>query len=172
MEMPMNPRPLTHALAGALFAVVAVSGCGKKDEPALSVEPTTPPAATTPAPAPTPPPAPAAMVTVQGVELGNTVGPDLRVAVPMTQFGKQDKIIAAVSTNTSDPVVSVPGKLGARWTFQDGQVVNEETRDVNFNGAGVTDFEVSKPDGWPAGNYKLEISLDGQVVQTREFKVD
>lgn len=166
----MKPRPLSHALAGVLFAVVAVSGCKKKDEAAPTVEPTTPPAASTPAPAPTP--APAAVVTVQGVELGNTVGPDLRVAVPMTSFGKTDKIIAAVSTNTSDPVVSVPGKLGARWTFQDGQVVNEETRDVNFNGAGVTDFEISKPDGWPAGAYKVEISLDGQVVQTREFTVN
>lgn len=165
----MKRNPLTHALAGVLFAV-AVSGCGKKEEAAPTVAPA-PPAVETPAPAPAPVPAPAA-ATVDSVDLGNTVGPDLRVAVPMTSFGKQDTIIAAVTTSTRDPAASVPGRLGARWTFGDGQVVNEETREVTFNGAGVTNFEISKPDGWPAGAYKLEISLDGQVVQTREFSVN
>ena len=166
----MERKPLTHALAGVLFAVVAVSGCGKKEEATPTVAPA-PPAVTAPAPAPAPVPAPAA-VTVESVDLGNAVGPDLRVAAPMATFGKQDKIIAAVTTTTRDPVANVPGKLGARWTFGDGQVVNEETRDVNFNGAGVTNFEISKPDGWPVGAYKLEISLDGQVVQTRDFSVN
>jgi hypothetical protein len=38
-------------------------------------------------------------------------------------------------------------------------------------GPQVTDFQISKPDGWPTGKYKLEVSLDGKVVQTREFDV-
>jgi hypothetical protein len=38
-------------------------------------------------------------------------------------------------------------------------------------GPQVTDFSISKPDGWPAGKYTLEISNGGMVVQTREFDV-
>ena len=39
------------------------------------------------------------------------------------------------------------------------------------DGANVTTFHIAKPDGWPVGKYKLEVSLDGAVVQTREFEV-
>ena len=79
---------------------------------------------------------------------------------------------AAVSTASSDPAASVPGKLGVKWTHVDSsQVVKEESRDITFTASGVTDFQISKPDGWPTGKYKLEVSLDGSVVQTREFEV-
>ena len=63
---------------------------------------------------------------------------------------------------------------GAKWTFGDGaaaQTVHEETKDFAFAGPGVTTFQVSKPDGWPVGKYKVEILQDGAVVQTREFEV-
>ena len=53
-------------------------------------------------------------------------------------------------------MASVPAKLGAKWTHVDSnQTVNEETRDITFAGDGVTDFQISKPDGWPTGKYKL-----------------
>ncbi|TXH72183.1 MAG: hypothetical protein E6Q88_06750 [Lysobacteraceae bacterium] len=75
---------------------------------------------------------------------------------------------------TSDPAASVAGKLTAKWTFMNGaeaMPVSEESKDFNFAGAGTTNFEISKPDGWPVGKYKVEILLDGAVVQTREFEV-
>src|SRR3546814_1055745 len=77
----------------------------------------------------------------------------------------------SVSTNTSDPAASVPGTLKATWTFEDGQVVNEESKSVNLTGAGNTEFHIAKPDGFPAGSYKVEISLDGNVVQSKDFTV-
>ena len=91
----------------------------------------------------------------------------------MSSFSPKDATIyAAVSTGTSDPAASVAGKLGAKWTHVDSsQVVHEESKDITFAGDGVTDFQINKPDGWPTGKYKVEISLDGAVVQTREFEV-
>ena len=161
----MKNKSLNYAVAAALVATLALAGCKKKDE-------TPPPVTVEPAPAPmTPAPASMATVAVSSVDLGNAVGPDMRVVAPMTSFGKNDTVIAAVSTSTSDPLASVPGKLSAKWSFQDGQVINDESKDVNFTGNGVTDFQVAKPDGWPAGNYKIDILLDGQVVQTKEFSV-
>ena len=113
-----------------------------------------------------------ATASVSAVDLGNAVGADMRVTAPMSSFAPKDTIYAAVSTATSDPAATVPGKLGVKWTHVDSnQTVHEESRDIGFAGSGVTDFQISKPDGWPTGKYKLEVSLDGSVVQTREFEV-
>lgn len=159
-----HPRPI---LAAALLGGLALAGCNKQEQPATE----TPPAAERPAPAPaapapTPPaPAPAA-VTVTSVELGNSIGADKKIASPITSFATTDKIYASVATDG-------PGaaRLAVKWSHLDSnQTVYEESKDVPA-GAQLTQFQISKPDGWPTGKYKLEVSLDGNVVQTKEFEV-
>ena len=163
----MKTNRLHMALLAAMIGSAALVGCKKKEEPAPLPPVATEPAPTAPAPAPM-----AATASVTAVDLGNAVGADMRVTAPMSSFAPKDTIYAAVSTASSDPAASVPGKLGAKWTHVDSsQTVHEETRDINFTGSSVTDFQISKPDGWPTGKYKVEISLDGTVVQTREFDV-
>jgi len=158
---------LTTALAAALLASVALVGCKKKEEP---VAVSTPPATTEPV-APTPPPAPAATVSVTTVDLGATVGPDKKVTAPTATFKPKDTINASVGTTTSDPTAAVAAKLGAKWTFQDGQTVKEDSADINFAGPGQTVFSINSPKGFPTGKYKLEVLLDGAVAQTRDFEV-
>ena len=164
----MKINRLHMAVLAAMLGSAALVGCKKKEEPA----PLPPAAETAPAPAPMPAAMPAT-ASVNSVDLGNAVGADMRVTAPMSTFSPKDATIyAAVSTGTSDPAASVAGKLGAKWTHVDSsQVVHEETKDITFAGDGVTDFQINKPDGWPTGKYKVEISLDGNVVQTREFEV-
>ena len=165
----MKSNPLQIAVLAALLGSVALVGCKKKEEPAPL-----PPVASEPAPAPMPAatPAMAATAMVNSVDLGNAVGADMRVTAPMTSFAPKDTIYAAVSTGTSDPAASVASTLGAKWTHVDSnQTVHEESKDLALAGDGVTDFQISKPDGWPTGKYKVEIMLDGAVVQTREFDV-
>ena len=160
-------RTLSHALIAAALATVALAGC-KKKEAATATPPASPATVAAPAPAPMP----AATASVTAVDLGTSTSPDMKIAAPTTTFKPSDTIIAAVSTSTSDPAANVPGKLGVKWTHVDSnQTVHEESRDVNFTGTGVTDFQISKPDGWPTGKYKVEVSLDGNVVQSREFEV-
>lgn len=162
----MKINRLHMAVLASMLGAAALVGCKKKEEPAPA-----PPVATEPAPVDTPAPM-ASTASVTGVDLGNAVGADMRVTAPMTTFAPKDTIHATVSTATSDPMASVTGKLGAKWTHVDSnQTVHEDSRDVTFTGNGVTDFQISKPDGWPTGKYKVEISLDGNVVQTREFEV-
>ena len=162
----MKINRLHMAVLAAMLGSAALVGCKKKEEPAPP-----PSAETAPAPAPAPAPMPTT-ASVNSVDLGNAVGADMRVTAPMTSFAPKDTIIAAVATGTSDPAASVAGKLGAKWTHVDSsQVVHEETKDITFAGDNVTDFQISKPDGWPTGKYKVEVSLDGSVVQTREFDV-
>ena len=59
----------------------------------------------------------------------------------------------------------------AKWTFEDGQVVNDSTRTIAPNKPERTEFHISKPDGWPAGKYKLEVFLDNQTAGTKDFAV-
>jgi multidrug efflux pump subunit AcrA (membrane-fusion protein) len=161
--MNRNNR-LAQILMLAVLGTVALAGCKKKEAPVV-----TPPPAAEPMP---PAPAVTATPSVTSVDLGNAVGADMRVATPMTTFKAKDTIHASVATATSDAMATVPGKLGVKWIHVDsGQVVHEESKDVNFTGNGVTDFQISKPDGWPTGKYRVEVSLDGAVVQSREFEV-
>lgn len=155
---------LRMAMLAALVGSVALVGCKKKEAPAPM-----PPAAseTTPVPQAT-----IETASVTAVDLGNAVGADMRVTAPMTVFTPTDTIHAAVSTGTNDPAASLASTLGARWTHVDSnQTVHEESRDLVLAGDGVTDFQISRPDPWPTGRYKVEIMLDGALVQTREFEV-
>jgi hypothetical protein len=170
----------THSslIAAALITGVVVAGCKKHDEAATDT--TMPPAAATtamPAPAAMPPAAstatspmatttpPPTSAIVSSVDLGSAVGADNKVTKPGTTFAKTDTIHASVATN-GDKASTVT----ARWTFQDGQVVHTEDKSVAA-GAQVTDFSIAKPDGWPAGDYKLEVLVDGNVAQTKDFSV-
>jgi hypothetical protein len=151
----MNRTRLLVVLA--LASVASAVGC-KKKEAAPTVAPPAPSAPVNPARAST--------VRVTEVQLGNALGDDKRVKVPSTAFGKTDTVFASVVTEGSAPTA----ELSARWTYQDGQVVNETKRAIAPNAAAgavaVTEFSIQKPDGWPAGDYKVEISLDGKPVES------
>lgn len=143
-------------LAGALV----ITACGKKEEAPPA------PVATTP-PVTTPPPAAPAAVSVTSVDLGTAVGPDQKVTSPTTTFTPKDTIYAAVSTAGT----ATNATLGAKWSYQDGQTVNDSSQTIAPTGPAVTTFHISKPDGWPAGNYKVEISLNGTPVSSKDFTV-
>jgi hypothetical protein len=166
MKSHMNRTRLLYPLSAALAATLVLSAC-KQPEPATPPAP----AATTPAPTPMTPAPAAATASVTAIDLGNAIGADNRVTAPATTFAPRDTIHAAVTTRTSDPAASVPGKLSAKWTYQDGQTVHEDSRDLNLAGDGVTTFQINKPDGLPAGRYKVEVALDGTVVQSKDFEV-
>jgi uncharacterized protein YfaS (alpha-2-macroglobulin family) len=106
-------------------------------------------------------------VAVTGIQLGNAVSADKRVVAAMSDFRPTDTIYAAVATTGS----SANSTINAKWIYQDGQVVHEESVTVAPNGADVTDFQISKADGWPAGDYRVEITLDGQPAGSAAFRV-
>jgi hypothetical protein len=164
----MIRHPLQLAIATALLASLAITGCKKKEEaveapPAASEPATTPPPAEAPVPEPAPTPAPATTMTVASVDLGSAIGADNRVSMPMTSFAKTDTIHASVATDGPG------GNLTAKWTMGD-KIVDTQDKTVPA-GPQVTEFSVSKPDGWPAGHYTLQVMQGGNVVQTREFDV-
>lgn len=161
-------RTLQTALLVAVVGSVALVGCKKKEEP--KPEPVPAPAATQPAPAP----APAPTASVATVDLGTAAGPDKKLTTMVTGFKPKDKFIVSVGTTTSDPAAAVAGKLTAKLTFANGaeiMPVEEKTQDFSFTGPDTTNFEFTKGSDWPVGKYKVEILLDGNSVQSKEFEV-
>jgi hypothetical protein len=106
-------------------------------------------------------------VSVTAVDLGRSVGGDKRVTEKATDFKPNDVIYASVLTSGS----ASSAVVRAKWTYEDGQVVNESEQTIAPTGDSATEFHISKPNGWPVGKYKLEVFLDGNPVQSRDFEV-
>ncbi len=163
----------TRLLITALVAGLAMAGCKKNEEatpvvtpePAPSAVPQTMP--TDPAYTPMPDPTMASTFVVRSIDLGSAIGGDNRVTMPTTTFRPSDTIYAAVASDGSAASVNV----GARWSFQDGQLVNEASQAIAPAGPAVTTFNISKPDGFPVGRYKVEVLVDGQPAGQSEFEV-
>ncbi len=107
-------------------------------------------------------------VAVTQIDLGRRIGADKQVTEAASEFRADDTIYAVVSTSGSAPSAT----LQARWTFQDGQTVGEQSETIALTGPAVTEFHISKPDGFPKGRYKVEILLNGASRRSREFTVE
>ena len=155
-------------LALGVAAVLTIAACNKSPENAPPPATTAPPPAAATVSAPPPAATPAQQgVSVTSVDLGTAVGADQKVTSPTTSFSPKDTIYAAVSTTGA----ASNATLAAKWTYQDGQTVNDSSQTIAPTGPAVTTFHISKPHGWPAGNYKVEISLDGNMVSSKDFSV-
>jgi len=141
----------------AAFALCCVAvACKKKEE-----APPPPPAAQAPAPPAVVP------FAVASVDLGKQIGADKRVSAPAAEFAQGDTIYAVVSTIGVSPKV----ELKARWTYEDGQLVNESVESIAPTGPAATEFHIAKASGWPPGKYTVVISANGVAVQTKQFEV-
>jgi hypothetical protein len=106
-------------------------------------------------------------VRVTDVTLGRAVGGDKAVTDRTDTFKPNDTIYASIATEGS----ATSAIIRAKWSFEDGQLVDESTRTIAPNNKERTEFHISKPDGWPAGKYKLEVFLNDQSAETKNFDV-
>lgn len=163
MINPNLRKPLL--LVATLSAALALGACSKADD-ANTASTMPPPAATVMAPAAPMPTDTNGAVTVASVDLGSKVGADNRITAAGDSFAPADDIYATVLTNGAGNATLV-----AKWTYQDGQVVHEDTKTINAQGQEATAFMINKPDGFPTGNYKVTVSLNGSQVASKDFTV-
>jgi hypothetical protein len=118
-----------------------------------------------------PPPAAQSAVTVADIDVGRSVATDKTIADKTDTFRPGDTFYVAVKTLGS----AQSATLVAHWSYEDGQRISETTQTIAPSGPAVTEFHVSRPngpgDGWPTGDYKVEIALNGVSVGTEKFKV-
>ena len=63
------------------------------------------------------------------------------------------------------------GTVTVRWLLN-GQVVSEAKRDVSYTRSAATEFHLQNSGGFPEGNYRVEILINGQPAGSREFRVE
>ena len=166
----MKKSSISTAVLAALLATVALAGCKKKEDTADN---NAQPAATAPAaPAPMTEAAPqpmtaAAGVNVSAVTVGKTAAAD-KTVTSVALFAPKDDIIVSIRTDGSANNANVAAKL----TFQNGQVAGEQNQVVNTTGAETTNISFKNANGWPAGKYRAEVTVDGKAAGSpQEFEV-
>ena len=154
MDLHLHARR-ARGLMVAVMALATVSACSKeKKESAGDVPGAT---ATTPA---------ASTVSVTDIDVGKAVA-NSRVTDKTDNFKAADTVYTSVHTTGSASAATVM----ARWTFEDGQVVQESSQSIAPTGDAYTEFHISKPTGLPKGKYKVEVFLDSKSAGTKDFEV-
>jgi hypothetical protein len=109
-------------------------------------------------------------LSVATVTLGNAVNAAHQVTQAGNHFAASDKTIYASVATTGN---SDGATLNAKWSYLEGQgqLISSISQAIATDGPAVTTFMVQNPDLWPEGTYKIEISLDGKPVTTKNFEI-
>ncbi len=138
------------------IALVATAACSKKaDDTAVAVDTslsTMPPVTNE--------------LRVGEIEIGKGLDADKSVRDGTDDFGVRDTVYVAVQTNGSGS-----GALAAKFTFQDGQTVEETSQNITPTADAWHEFHIQKATAWPAGNYKVEVMLNGVSAGTKDFTI-
>lgn len=164
----MKPKTTRWSFLLLPLAVLSLTTACHKNNPASATEPNNSSSASASAPASQQPAS--GSLSVSGVTLGKSLRSDQRVSDAVGDFDAKDTVYASVETTGAGK----NAKLVARWMY-DGpngkQKVEEQSNTISPNNDAVTEFHISKPGGLAAGNYEIEILLNGQQVADKTFKV-
>jgi hypothetical protein len=107
-------------------------------------------------------------VQVADITVGRKLAPDGTIAADSrtNSFWTTDTFYVSVRTEGSAPSAT----LAARWIYQDGSVVAEDTKTLNPTGPMVVALQAAKPERWQAGDYKVEILLNGEPAGSKDIK--
>jgi hypothetical protein len=105
-------------------------------------------------------------LTIATVQVGRSLNSDNSVGALTTRFKPEDTIY--VSVLTERPGTSM---LTAKWYYQ-GAPVNEVSKDASYNDAAATEFHLLNSSGFPPGSYRVEILVDGELRESRNFTVE
>jgi hypothetical protein len=103
---------------------------------------------------------------VTAVDLGRSLNSDNSVGVHTTRFKPDQTIYASVHTTGSGSAAMV-----ARWLYS-GRIVSETKKDVSYTREAATEFHIQNPSGFPPGEYTVEIVVNGEKVDAKEFRVE
>ena len=100
------------------------------------------------------------------LQLGKTLNTDNSVGTITSRFKPDDTIY--VSLLSDEPG---EGTVTVKWMFG-GQVVSEAKRDVSYMRPAATEFHLQNSGGFPTGEYRVDILINGQPAGSREFRVE
>jgi len=104
--------------------------------------------------------------TIAGATTAKSVDANFKAVDPTTTFKPTDTFYTSVEVKD----LLKGNKVVAKYIF--GTQIQEIPLEMDKDGSGFLSFSL-KPgaNGWPEGDWKVEISLNGTLAQTVEFKV-
>jgi hypothetical protein len=157
----MRTTARAAAIASALVLFVALAACGKKNEgtvvdtSAVGTQTATVSVDRTP-------------IRVSDIQVGKSVGTDMKVANQTTDFGVRDTMYVAVITDGA----AKDAKIATKWMFNGTRVVNQSSKTISpTGGTNATEFHIDKKTAWPKGKYTVEVTLNGLSAGTKDFQV-
>jgi hypothetical protein len=109
---------------------------------------------------------PGVPLKISTLQLGKTLNTDNSVGTITSRFKPDDTVY--VSLLSDEPG---EGTVTVKWMFG-GQVVSEATKDVSYMRPAATEFHLQNSGGFPTGEYRVEILINGQPAGSREFRVE
>lgn len=106
-------------------------------------------------------------------DLGTDPDDGLRLGVRKRVFDPDDTIFVSIATEVEDGQ-NAPAIIEALFTYDfegEEMVVSHESRDLDLSAKGITNFQISKPDGFPEGTYYVEVRVNRVVIGKTNFKV-
>lgn len=104
---------------------------------------------------------------IVSVLLGTSLDPDKVVIGDSEVFGPKAGIHASVLSTGAHQGL----RISAKWLGPDGSTVAETEQPVVPTAATATTFGISNPQGWPKGEYQVQIAINGRLQQSRTFQV-
>lgn len=105
-------------------------------------------------------------LTVTNLQLGRSVNADKTVAGHTTRFTPNETVYVSVHVTGAGS-----GTLSVKWTYVTlDRVVGEPKKEIS--GAGATEFHLENAGGFPHGDYKVEVFLNGQPAGERTFQIN
>jgi hypothetical protein len=109
---------------------------------------------------------PSEPLNVTTIQTGKSLNSDNSIATHAASFRPKDTMYVSVLTDARGS-----GTIVVRWSLG-GRVLHEVTREVSYNDQAATDFRFQAADAFPAGEYMIEVLLDGKPVGTRNVRVE
>ena len=109
---------------------------------------------------------PGGPLQLETIQTGKSLNSDNSVGTLATRFKPDDTLFVSVLTKGPGA-----GKIGVKWTYS-GRLVSEESRDVSYRDSAATEFHIKNSGGFPAGDFAVEVLIDGKSVATRPLKVE
>ena len=109
---------------------------------------------------------PSEPLNVVGIQTGKSLNSDHSVGTHAATFHSNDPMYVSVLSNGRGK-----GTITVRWTFA-GRELQKLTKKVSYNGQAATDFRFVAADGFPVGDYLIEVTVDGKIIETRRVKVE
>ena len=109
---------------------------------------------------------PSEPLNVVGIQTGKSLNSDHSIGVHAASFHPNDTMYVSVLSNGRGK-----GTITVKWSLG-GRVLQTLAKKVSYNDQAATDFRFEAADGFPVGDYAIEVIVDGKTIETRRVKVE